>query len=300
MVETRDFATVLLERLDDLSPKQVAIARYLLQTPGFAMVATARDIAANVGVDPGTVVRFAQALGFKGYADLRQHLRHRYLSSLSPQALTVDQGHELAEYNVVAAMLHLDVTNLRLAAETLDLESINRLADFICSGRRLLLVSSGSYAAPGVVFAHLCQSMGYDVDVELRGGTYLSARLTTLKHEDGVMGIGFWRGYRETLTSISWARQRGLWTFALTDTVASPLALAAERVLIVPTEGLFFFQSMTAAMSCVYGVASLIWLRGGDRAQGAMEGMRELYGQFGTFLDEEGQGIGRPAIPARD
>ena len=286
MTGSRDFVAALSQVLDDLSPKQLAIARRILECPGVTHVASARELAAHVGADPATVVRSAQALGSKGYADLQQQLRHQYLASLSPQALTADQAHHVNEDNVVSTMLRLDLANLHVALDNLDAAALSKLADASRSCQRMLAVSAGSYAAPAIVLGHLGQSMGCGIEVEVRGGTFLAATLASLHDGDAVLGISFWRGYRETVQAVEWARSRGLATYAITDSVFSPLARAADHSLIVPTEGLFFFQSMTAALSTVYGLASLLWLRGARAAERSMERMRGLYTRLGTFLDE--------------
>lgn len=285
MVDTRELVEMVTERWDTLSPKQRVIATALLDTPSLAAASTARDIAKQVGVDPGTVVRFAQALGFHGYSDLRQQLRHRFLGSLTPQQLTADQDPHISSDDALKSMFDLDLSNLRTARANLDPAVISDLADVLCSGRRVLIISAGSYAAPGIVLSHLCQSMGFPVEIELRQGTALAAHLTALSDRDTVLGISFWHGYRETVSAVEWARAHGLATFVITDTMFSPVARPAERVLVVPTEGMFFFQSMTAAMSVVNTLAVLCWLRGGRPAKEAMQRMRDLFERFDSFLD---------------
>lgn len=286
MSETLDFAAIVNERWDELSPKQRAIARSLLDTPSLAAASTARDIAAKVGVDPGTVVRFVQALGFKGFSDLRQQLRHRYLGSLWVQDLMVHQDPHVTESNALEAVLRLDLANLHSTLVNIDRIVVDRLVDTLISGRRVLVVSSGSYAVPGIVLSHHCQAMGYPVEVEFRGGTALTAHLASLDNNAVVFGISFWRGYRETVKAVEWARGQGLETYVLTDTVFSSIARAAAHVLVVPTEGMFFYQSMTAAISVINGLVALVWLRGGQQSQQAMDRMRALYEELGSFQDD--------------
>jgi len=286
--EPQHLIAALVEKTDTMSPKQRKLANYILENPGIVNVASARELAAQVGVDPATVVRFAQALGFRGYVDLQQQLRHSYLASLSPQALTDDQGSSVDEHNVVEVMLQKDLSNLRVTLETVDKEKLTQLADRICEGRCVLVIAEGSYIAPALILSHHCQAMGYPVHAEGHGGTRLAAALTSLRDGDVVFGLSFWRGYQETIQSIKWARARGLETFALTDSIFSPIARAAEHTLIVPTAALFFFNSLTASTSLMYGLAGLVWLRGGGRARESMEQMRELYREFGAFSPWEG------------
>ncbi len=283
-VETKDVVASVAKHFDALSPKQQEIAQYIVANPNFTTMSTARDLAAQIGVDAATVVRLAQALGFQGYAELRQQLRHRYLGSLAPQALTEGQNPHATGDHVLTAMLRLDLENLRAALDNVEMSVAGKFVEAIQSAGRTLIVASGSYAAPAMVLSHHCQSMGYRVDFEPRGGTALAAQLTALQDDDVLLAISFWRGYRETVQAVEWARAKGIATYAITDSVFSSLAVAAERVLVVPTEGLFYFQSMTAAMSIVYGLIAMLWVRGGEQAEEAMNRMRDLYGKLETFL----------------
>ncbi len=56
------------------TPAQARIADYLLANTLDAALLTATELAQRVNVDPATVVRFAQKLGYKGYLDLKAAL----------------------------------------------------------------------------------------------------------------------------------------------------------------------------------------------------------------------------------
>lgn len=72
-------------QLEALSRKQRAVAEYILQNPTMVLFATATDVAQRVGVDPATVVRFTQRLGFHGYPDFQDSLRAEYPVLVTPK-----------------------------------------------------------------------------------------------------------------------------------------------------------------------------------------------------------------------
>ncbi|RUW15750.1 MurR/RpiR family transcriptional regulator, partial [Mesorhizobium sp. M1A.F.Ca.IN.020.06.1.1] len=76
----RDFETLrttILERRTSL-PKRIAqIAAYALDNPDDIAFGTAASIAASAGVQPSTLIRFAQQLGFDGFTSLQQVFRER-------------------------------------------------------------------------------------------------------------------------------------------------------------------------------------------------------------------------------
>jgi DNA-binding MurR/RpiR family transcriptional regulator len=68
---------MVIERRDAL-PKRIAqIAAYALDNPDEVAFGTAASIAASAGVQPSTLIRFAQTLGFDGFTSLQGVFRER-------------------------------------------------------------------------------------------------------------------------------------------------------------------------------------------------------------------------------
>ncbi|MCA9861038.1 MAG: MurR/RpiR family transcriptional regulator, partial [Thermomicrobiales bacterium] len=98
---------------DRLSPKQQKLARFVAENPSFAAFATAANLAERAGTSTATVVRFAQALGFDGYEEFQQNVRHNYLRTLRPLEALESKPH--VGENLFEVQLYQDLENLRLA-----------------------------------------------------------------------------------------------------------------------------------------------------------------------------------------
>jgi DNA-binding MurR/RpiR family transcriptional regulator len=251
---------------DQLSPKQQLLARVIAENPSFAAFATASRLAKRAGTSTATVIRFAQALGFAGYEEFQQNIRHDYLRTLRP--LEVLQTRNQNGRNTFEAQLYQDIENLRLTLHSLHTDLLSGIAQRIHSARQTVIISSGSYSSMALVLGHHLRFMGYQALVEDRGGPHLTAAIAPLANDDLVIGISFWKGSREIVQAVEWASSRDIPTAAFTDTVYSPLAKAADICAVLPTEGVSFFQSMVAPMSIAYGiVAHLAHQADADRKQ---------------------------------
>jgi len=249
--------SVLGEAYDDLTPKQQVVARYLLGRPTLAPWMTAEDVAAEVGVDPATVVRFVQRLGFSGFRDFRTSLRHAILSRLNAEEkLAVSLRNPRG--SVVEDSIRQDLRNLESLLEDPGLEAIDRVADRIIAARRTLAVATGSYAALATILSQGCRWVGLTVDYELTSGGELAHRLAVLGGQDLLIGIGFWRAIKVQTEALRWAREKGIPTVAITDTRLSPLARVADEVLLAPSESASFFQSLVAPISLTYALVALV------------------------------------------
>src|SRR5262245_778583 len=76
----RDFATLrglILARAQKLPRRLTQVASYALENPDEIAFGTAAGIAQRAGVQPSTLVRFSQALGYQGFSDLQEVFRSR-------------------------------------------------------------------------------------------------------------------------------------------------------------------------------------------------------------------------------
>ena len=66
----------------DLSPSFEVLANFLLDSYSSASFLTATELAYSLDLDPATVVRFAQKLGYAGYPELQREIQQRVKDEL--------------------------------------------------------------------------------------------------------------------------------------------------------------------------------------------------------------------------
>ncbi|MDP9357595.1 MAG: MurR/RpiR family transcriptional regulator [Chloroflexota bacterium] len=264
-----------------LSRKQRAIVAYIEHNPKFVAFATASDLARRVGVNPGTVVRLAQMLGYRGFPEFQEEIRHRYLASLDAVAMMHAHATDL-EGDVVLASIGQDIRNLSATRGALDRSTLRQVAQLVLSARSTLMTGAGSYGGVAVIFAHLCRFMGLPVEAETRGGVTLAPRLAAVGEGDVVIGSAAWWVVTETLQALQIARSRGATTVAVVDNRASALARMADHVLICRTESVSFFQSMTGPLAVINALVAEIAILGGELTQRRMAESTEMFERLGV------------------
>ncbi len=278
-----------------LSKKRQRVAQLLLQNPQFAAFASASELAERAGVDPATVTRLGQSLGFAAFPLFHEEIRQSYLSTLGPFEMMRARRDQLDGRGVVQATLLQDIANITAALDHVDEEAMAALADRIVGGAQVLIVATGASGGLATVTGYLLQFLGLPARAEVRGGLYLATALALLHPGDVVLGISFWRGARDTVQSLEWGQCRGMHTVALTDSQLSPLARGADHVMIAPSEGTSFFQSMTAALSIVYGLVALVADRMPDERRAHHDRIEEVVRDLGTLYTAPGLPHGAPA-----
>lgn len=259
-----------------LSRKQRALVSFIEHNPKFAAFATAAELAQRVGLHAATVVRFAQVLGYAGFPEFQEAIRHRYLASLDAVALMHAHA-EGVHGDVTLASVDQDIRNLSATRGGLDREAIRRVARRILAARSVLFVGFGSHGGVAVIFAHLGRFLGLPVEAEVRGGVTLATRLAALGPDDVVLGTTAWWVVRETYQTLAIARERGATAVAIVDHPTSPLAQVADHVLIARTESVSFFQSMCGPLAVANAIVAEIAAADPDGLRARMEASTRMF-----------------------
>lgn len=263
-----------------LSRKQRAVVSYIEHNPKFAAFTTAAELGSRTGVHPSTVVRLAQLLGYPGFPEFKEAIRHQYLRSLDAigvmHANTDDQSGD-----VVLSSIDQDIRNLSATRSSLDRDAVREIARIIEQAPSVLILGAGSHAGLAIIFSHLCRFMGLPVDAEIRGSVSLAARLSAVGPGDVVIGTAAWWVVHETREAVAFARERGATTIAIVDSRVSGLAQVAEHVLVTRTESVSFFQSMVGPLTVLNALIAELAASADATMQERMQNSTGLFERFG-------------------
>lgn len=282
--------------LPSLSKKQRAVVSFIEHNPQFAAFATSSELAQRVNVHPATVVRLAQQLGYAGYPEFQEAIRHRYLASLDAVGVMQIRSHGRGGAPSLAS-IDQDIRNLTATRSACDADLLHEVALLILNARSTLFIGNGSHGGLGLIFAHLGQFMGLPVEAEIRGGVSLGPRLARLGPDDVVIGTTAWWVVGEVRDAFAAARENGAMTIAIVDSLTSPLVEVASHVLLAPTESSSFFQSMCGPLAVLNALLTEISVLGDEKVRGPMAASNRMYARLDIAWDggESGsRGNGEP------
>ncbi|MQA08360.1 MAG: SIS domain-containing protein [Pseudonocardiaceae bacterium] len=264
-----------------LGPAASRVVEILATQPHLASYASTADLAERASVNVATVVRTSRLLGFSGWPELRLELRSRYLSSLSASQVLAE--HDGVAGNPASDAIRRDIENLETLARTVDLDAIRAVATAIHQARWTVVLGSGTFAAPGVQLVHAGTTMGLDMLLERHFGTHLANTVNRLGAGDCLVTVNLWWLPKQVLEAARIARERGATTCTITDLRSSPLVDASDLVIVVPSEGVIGFPSLTPAVAAVHAVLAELGRLGGARVRKAMERSDAVWQRMGLF-----------------
>ena len=251
--------TAIEERIarsgDRLSPNRRLLLQSTLENPDETFFLSSRALARRYHVDPATIVRTVQALGYKRYSDFAADLRAHFVSRLTPYRIlkaTTDQKRTLADH--VRRSLDRDLGNLNRLHRGLDPERVVSFARQIHRARRILVVGSDLAASLASLFAYALVPLGFDAESPVGSTGNLQHKVRLLAKKDLLVAISFGRCLRVTVEAAKLARSRGVPTVAITDSDSTPLARHCDRYFVASTASVTFCGSYVAPMALLNSV----------------------------------------------
>ena len=279
-----DILTMIQESMAGFSKGQRRIAAYILESYDKAAFLTASKLGKKVNVSESTVVRFAAELGFDGYPDMQRSLQKMIRNRLTSVQRIEVTNDRIGDQDLVSMVLQSDVDKIRMTLEELDRSSFDGAVDAIVGARKIYLIGVRSAAAL-TTFLHFYLNLIFDnvVLVTANTGSELFESLLRVGEEDVVLGISFPRYSSRTVQAMSFARDRGATTIAITDSEASPLAAASKYTLTARSDMASFVDSLVAPLSLVKALLVAVSRKKNDDLATTFRTLEDIWEEYGVY-----------------
>jgi DNA-binding MurR/RpiR family transcriptional regulator len=275
--ETR-VGELVRQRLNDLSPAERKLARVLLASYPIAGLESVARFAERARVSPPTVTRFITKLGFSGYPEFQETLRHEVQARLSsPLTRYRDDQPERGTESVLSDALDVAADNLKATVDVLSHRDVNEAVEIIGDVRRRVMVLGGRVSAPLARYLaaqlHLLRPGIGLVDSERSAP---AQQLIDMRRGDVLIVFDYRRYQADTIDSARVASAQGCNVILFTDPWLSPASGFARQVIVTSVDMVGPFDSLVGAMAVVEGVVAAVLSRLGPRAQSRMQSLERL------------------------
>jgi DNA-binding MurR/RpiR family transcriptional regulator len=256
----RGWRTPLEERLKraepGLSVRRRRLLRSILAHAEDTHFLTSRKLADRYDVDAATIVRAIQALGYEKYSDFTSDLRSHFVLNITPYAVmkaATRSRRRIADH--IEHSLEMDTRNLAALRAQLDTRRVLALARQLARTRRILVVGVDLAATLSYLLSYLLVTLGFDAEAPVGSTGNVQQRVNLLGSKDLLIAISFGRCLRETVDAAIHARERGVPTFAITDSERTPLARNCDSYWIAPITNPTFNGSYVAPVAVINALA---------------------------------------------
>ncbi len=257
------------QRGPSLTPKQLALAEYLLNNYKSAAFQTIAGISRQAEVSEATVVRLADALGYDGFSDmlddLQQVVRHE-LDAFEHIRYTYT-GDRLKQLNVFEEVITNEQRNIARLAEHVSLDEIARVVDSIESAANIVVVGLYAESYFSKYFSYNLGKIRKNVLPINHDNEDVFNRLVSTGEEDLVFLFSFPRYLPRTLEIGEVFFRNGATVIGFADSVAAPIRAVATQFLMIPQNYISFSDPGCAVLLLLQAIIMEYISRDPDRTE---------------------------------
>lgn len=276
-------------RYEELSPAHRRVAQYMLVDGRRAALVPAAEVAAALKMSEATVVRFAKAVGFAGYPELRDQLRERFLTyatSLDRLAATSDErGPDRTD--VLSRVLADDADTILRTLAQVPRETFAHVVSGILAAETVYVVGFRGSAGIALMLGMGLRIFLPNTRVIAMNVGDTAEQLLALGRADFVIVVSYLRYAGQTLETLRYAREVGARSVAITDSPASPVARAADLVLITPVTTPRVMASYAPGASIASALVEAVAAKRGPAAGRSLRTAEGLWERFRVHARDE-------------
>lgn len=240
---------------EHLSPSYRKIADFLLKSYDEAAFMGASDLADHLNLDPATVVRFSQRLGYAGYPELLRSIQAQVKMELR-SAYAVDTADESVG-GLFQRFVRQDGGNLEQVMAHNPVAILEQAVNALKNAQRIHVLAEG-YAAPlGEAFAYELRQNGLPAQYTASDLAQQASSLANVGPGVTLFGISVDDYAIDVAAAMRYAREEGASTIGCVGSLASPLARSVEVLLFAPATSNGPFPSLTASAAVLNALVQI-------------------------------------------
>ncbi len=268
----RDFQGLrqrIAERRARLPKRLIQVADFALAHPQEIAFGRVADVAALAGVQPSTMIRFAQALGYSGFSELQSvflaRARERWPEYRDRLEALGNQNTEARDADaLLSGFMRASADSIERLSDTINRDSLHRAVDVLAAAETVFLLGTRR-AFPVIVYlAYALRRLAVRCEPIEQSAGMGPEQLALIGPRNALLAVSFTPYAPLTLELATTAFRRGVPVVAVTDSPFSPLTHVATVWLEVAEADHAAFRSLAGTFAVAATLAVAVAARRGE------------------------------------
>ena len=280
----------LLHKIDnsykDFSAGQKRIADLYKENQIVLAFSSALEVGKKVNVSESTVIRWAQKLGFKGYAEF-QSVMQKKLAEQRIEQVEDDDTQVYASQSILKNLLDADIKSISHLKETLREEQLLQVVDLIGSAKKIYVTSNFFDFGLAHSFTHWMNRVLDHTELLMQGDMQYYHQLSKLTKDDVLIAFAFPRYTKNVMETLQTAKEQGTSVIVITDKTDAPVAPYADELLLVPISTNLSIDSYTAVHALLTSIMRFIYVKEHEKVKENLIRIDAMYERKEIFIQSE-------------
>jgi DNA-binding MurR/RpiR family transcriptional regulator len=274
-------APLVKPHLQQLTQAEQQLVQSLTQHPSAGLFMSARELASTAGVHPSSAVRLAKKLGFDGYPEFRRSLQQSHGAGQRGSAQRVARTvATTADGDILGHLLRQERESLRQIEGCVSQPQIDQAATCLIRASGIKIWAAGNAKVLADLLDRRLRRAGFAAQNIASEGRELAERLVPMQSSDVLVAFAFRREPAGLGVALSHARQAGITSILIADTVAHTLRTPADITLAAPRGLNDDFLTLNVPMLITNALVLTLARLDSGRSMAGLQKLEDLYAQL--------------------
>ncbi|MCG8538730.1 MAG: MurR/RpiR family transcriptional regulator [Clostridia bacterium] len=283
--EKKDLLIRIREKFTKLSKGQKLIAGYVMNNYDKVAFMTASKLGDKVGVSESTVVRFANALDYKGYPDLQKELQELIKTKLTT-VQRLELSNSYSEEGFFKKVMQADVDNILKTIDELNTKSFNEVVKSILEAKKVYVFGLRSSTVIVQYFSYYLNFILDNVRIVPSSINDIFDQFINIGKEDVLIGITFPRYSKKTLEVMEFVKNKGAKIIGITDSQFSPVSEIADITLTAKSNMTSFVDSLVAPISLINALIIALGMKEKDKVTDTLKNLETTWEKYDIYINK--------------
>lgn len=260
------------ENLDQFTKTEKKIYKYFLDNKRSIAFLSIQELSENLDLGRASILRFANKLGFKGFAALKKEIISELKDDITPLDkfnLTLDDNAS-KQFNV-NQIAEDEVQNINYLLNNFDQKKFSKATDLIMKSENIYITGHGSSHYLAGLSAFLLQRVGYRAFHLNNSNLSFVEQLVNIRKNDLLIEFSFPPYFNETTLAAEFAKKQKSNVISITNSVVAPVTKHSNVALLVKTDNRIFTNSMTPIIVLLYALIDEVAVKDKKRSKNTIQ-----------------------------
>ncbi len=244
--------------LPSLLPAERKVADYVLASAEKILDQSVGEIAANAGVSEATIIRFCRTAGFTGYQNLKISLARELVNPLA-STLHENISEKDDPATIARKVFAANIDTLNDTLSLIDPKAVEKAVKLLSDAHRILVIGVGT-SAP-IAFDAYAKLMRLGAPVILQTDGHLQMmEAALLTKKDVILAISHSGSTIDPVETVKVGKSAGARIVCVTNNAMSPLAKAADVILLTASKETKFRSEALASRIAQSSIIDLLYI----------------------------------------
>jgi DNA-binding MurR/RpiR family transcriptional regulator len=234
-----------------MSKRLQQVAAYTLENPKEVSFETIAVIAEKMDVPPSTLIRFASALNFSGFNELKNIIKEDMLehtTNYSNRIRLMRNQDNWHSDQILPRFSKANRDSLRHLEETTSDEDIHRAVEMMKQAKHIFLLGNGRAHTVATYLHYTLNHIDKKVFLISGNGGMFQEQMSNVERGDLLFAISYSPYSSNTCDLAAQAANRGVSVLSITDSPISPLANTSQLSFVVHEARVDAFRSLSSSL----------------------------------------------------